>query len=1257
MQKHRFAQSVLALVALFALILCQGTWVLAGTTGSITGTVTDKATNAPIAGAKVTAASPSQVASTTTDASGHYGLLSLAPDTYTLSVDKSGYQATSLAGVTVQSDQNAVITLPTNKELRTIARTTARSSGSLVRAGVTTDVYNLTPAQQAAAAPLGGGNNLNSAYSAIQAAPGVLVPISDSPGWGQSINIRGGDYTQTGNEVDGVPINRAFDQYSTSPLSNLGNAEVQVYTGNQPSDAQANGLAGFVNQVIKTGTYPGFTNSQLGVGGPGYYHKFSIETGGALKNRNFSYYLGFLGYNQQNRFVDQFNGAGQAYRYGTIYNYVASGCDGAHPASGCYINGPNAGLNGSLPLGPNGYALSPVFWGAIPATSDREGIANFHIAVPHAHDGLKDDVQLLYNTGETYNTPNDSLGSFNQILGNVVNGTVGPYANDYNPNNPNGANVCPNFTGVPVPAGSAPVACGAPVNPVYIDQNVYTGPRYAALTAGNLGSIRNLFFTGSNQQRAFGAPVPPNQIDSETTGFTVAKVQYQHNFSTNAYARVYGYTNYSDRIDNGIVGLYQNFTGSFSQDYLISSHTRGVAALFADQIDPHNLIQFDGAYTYSNTSRFRNDTAAGAGEAPVAYLVSSANPTAGCYGVHGKARVFGPSTCAKALTYSLPPVGGTSLMPSATAYAIGSPGLAGVNCGGAPCEYFAVNTGPIAASNNVRPAFTNFAISDNIKPNDRLTINAALRFEDFTYNLLPTSNPGNQLLVNDYNNSHCVAGPSVTPRAIGTACPTGSLPTALTAVSPPKEDYGHIFSPRFGLTYQVDPNTVLRASYGRFTQPSTTAAVDATNVQAGPPSAQFFANFGFPSYARSVEPEISYNSDLSLEHAFPRQDLSLKLTPFYRSTVNEFASILVNPKTNFVADINGLNRKASGVEFALTKGNFDRDGFAAQLAYTFTYATAHFKVFPNGGSLVASSNGAIQQYNGYTKVCATNPTAKQCGPTFFCSPQGAGFGTPACTGSTGAAPCYTTAGVPDAACAAGSVANPYWNSSTFGLLDPGAAYFPYNCNLGAGASGCATSYIVPHVASLILNYKHGPLTITPSVQFQGGSRYGSPFVAQGIAPDTCSTVLAGAVAGDPRYTNGSPGGGSPYNASSCAVPIAIPNPETKHFDGIAEYVQPNLIATNLSVNYDFTKQFSINVIAANIFNRCFGGSKVPWQQGNLGCAYSNTGSYVANFYNPGDAIQPGFEHSYSPVLGGALQSVAASSPLPFELYVNLNAHI
>src|SRR5690348_11279677 len=87
----------LALVLAFA---GQETWTLAGVTGNMAGTVRDN-TGAPVAGAAVQVVSPSQTAQTTTDANGHFIILSLAPDTYVVSISKASYQPTSFPGEVV----------------------------------------------------------------------------------------------------------------------------------------------------------------------------------------------------------------------------------------------------------------------------------------------------------------------------------------------------------------------------------------------------------------------------------------------------------------------------------------------------------------------------------------------------------------------------------------------------------------------------------------------------------------------------------------------------------------------------------------------------------------------------------------------------------------------------------------------------------------------------------------------------------------------------------------------------------------------------------------------------------------------------------------------------------------------------------------------------------------------------------------------------------------------------------------------------
>ena len=69
---HRHWAIALGIIAV-ALVSINGA-VMAGTTGGISGHVYDSTTQAPITGAKVTAASPSQSTTVVSDASGSYSL-------------------------------------------------------------------------------------------------------------------------------------------------------------------------------------------------------------------------------------------------------------------------------------------------------------------------------------------------------------------------------------------------------------------------------------------------------------------------------------------------------------------------------------------------------------------------------------------------------------------------------------------------------------------------------------------------------------------------------------------------------------------------------------------------------------------------------------------------------------------------------------------------------------------------------------------------------------------------------------------------------------------------------------------------------------------------------------------------------------------------------------------------------------------------------------------------------------------------------
>ena len=151
-----------------------------------------------------------------------------------------------------------------------------------------------------------------------------------------------------------------YDNAPQTMLSNLGQQELQVYTGGTPASAEASGIAGYINQVIKTGTYPGFVNVDAGLGGPAFYHKLSFEAGGANPSRTFTYYIGFAGVDQDYRFADQFDGASDPQLF-----YLVS-----FPGRFNLYDG----TAGTVNLAPgNTYAIAN--------TSDRENVVNLHFAI------------------------------------------------------------------------------------------------------------------------------------------------------------------------------------------------------------------------------------------------------------------------------------------------------------------------------------------------------------------------------------------------------------------------------------------------------------------------------------------------------------------------------------------------------------------------------------------------------------------------------------------------------------------------------------------------------------------------------------------------------------------------------------------------------------------------------------------------------------------------------------------------------------
>ncbi|HVN68464.1 MAG TPA: carboxypeptidase-like regulatory domain-containing protein [Candidatus Binatia bacterium] len=109
--KRLNVRTALATLGLLGAFLSQASWAMAGTSGNISGTLTDAKTGSPIAGASIEIKSGAQEVTTTTDAHGRYVAFALQPDNYTLTAMKPGYDTRSVSGYSVSADQTQIYDL------------------------------------------------------------------------------------------------------------------------------------------------------------------------------------------------------------------------------------------------------------------------------------------------------------------------------------------------------------------------------------------------------------------------------------------------------------------------------------------------------------------------------------------------------------------------------------------------------------------------------------------------------------------------------------------------------------------------------------------------------------------------------------------------------------------------------------------------------------------------------------------------------------------------------------------------------------------------------------------------------------------------------------------------------------------------------------------------------------------------------------------------------------------------------------------
>ncbi|HKE36363.1 MAG TPA: TonB-dependent receptor, partial [Candidatus Baltobacteraceae bacterium] len=843
----------------------------------------------------------------------------------------------------------------------------------------------------------------------------------------------------------------------------------------------------------------------------------------------------------------------------------------------------------------------------------------------------------------------------------------------------------------------------------YSDQVVYNLPFGTPVaTSGSNFISPSIYKAPSTPAHPYNGEINPNDnsLQSYENDTGITKLQYTYALSNSAYLRAYGYTFYSDWLQNGpIFGSTGQGTPSLpAAQYDLMTHSSGAALDFNDQINDQNLVTASYNYTQAGVIRFNNTSAiAGAGTTPIGYM-SNGN----CLDAHnGK-----PVPCISSTYYnvalgkSVNPAtfytgaSGTCDVPSSSSSApppipcgwrsnavVGPTGFGA----GSGATWNTLWNGEVTGSyNTVRPRFQNASLADQFRPNDKFMINASLRYDNFTYVMPNVAGASDTFYANQVANYTCVQAstnevfttplapgqvPPANPQYVLGDCnqavnalsgitnakgwvhPNGTVQDGVgsphfTATSPGSYSIDY-WQPRVSATFTESADTVWRLSAGRYAAPPISASVQYLSASGDNRSTwNNMMNLGFYSPFHPIPGVTSDQYDLSYERHITGTDMSLKLTPYYTWVNNWQQQTFIG--AGFVTQVPvGVNRDY-GVEFQFSKGDFNRQGLSGLFSFTYTNSKIQFQntslstggVIPNQ---TIALNQAISQYNALTKGGGGSPCYRAGSPV-ACNAQ----------------PIHVSGYEFD------TIKNPYYNNPVQGLLDPNGWYNPYVTAISPNLNGIVDSYIAPLTSTLILNYRHDKWAVTPSIQFQAGAWYGSPLDNNGYDPRACefSSAKSGIASATPHQCD----------VNSLYAPglgplgyLYTPNFQTGSFSAIGSYEAPNILTGNLQVTYDVSPKVKLTMTGTNLFRMCFAGTPEPWTAANppspWACGYSPAGGalnstlYPGNFYNgksindakANSGVVTPWTQSYIPTTGnnGAIGGITT----PWNLYFNAQIKI
>lgn len=231
-------------------------FIYAGTTGKISGSVTDNATGEPLPGVNVILQETGLGAATNVD--GFYVINNIPPGQYNVTFSAVGYQKKEFVGVKVSVDFTTKIDVKLSETSVELEAVVVQAEAPLVRKDLTSS-QTTVDAEQIENLPVESITQLLTLQAGI------------NQGINGELHIRGGRSNEIAYSVNGISISNPFDNTRTIQIATNAIQELSVVSGTFNAE-YGNALSGIVNTVTKEGTNK-------------YKGKISFYTGDNLSGR------------------------------------------------------------------------------------------------------------------------------------------------------------------------------------------------------------------------------------------------------------------------------------------------------------------------------------------------------------------------------------------------------------------------------------------------------------------------------------------------------------------------------------------------------------------------------------------------------------------------------------------------------------------------------------------------------------------------------------------------------------------------------------------------------------------------------------------------------------------------------------------------------------------------------------------------------------------------------------------------------------